>query len=149
MDDMKDGLFRGSAARSRWLAVLLLAALPAVAGARGFLGLNRDKGSASKPVEQFAAGTLQGAVGGGWELGGQRVVLAPDCVVVMNGKVGDGSLLRDGLDATVIGRMAGGVLQASCITAAEPVEAGPRLDNDPDVEWSTEDSSVGWGTRPR
>ncbi len=147
---------RKAGAARRWAPVLaivaglpMLLALPDAAGAGGLFGRAKPKAAVAPATMTFIHGTLKADLGGAWEVGGRKVTFGPAATVVLAGKLGDVSQLREGLEVTVMGVATSAGLVARICNATVPAPLSTRrVADEPGVEWSETDPTVGWGTRP-
>ncbi len=125
-------------------AVVLLASGAAAPVARGGGG----QGAAAAPRMDFMHGMLTSEGTGGVKIGTVTLVFTAESNVVIEGKQATADRLSDDLEATVMGRRAGGSFIVEQCTAARPVPPRPRASGDGGIEWSTEDPTVGSGRQP-
>jgi hypothetical protein len=133
-----------------FLAPLLLAPVEALAGKKS----QPERWRPPRPAPDnrfmtFVTGQLQTDGVAGWRIGQLTVRFAPDTELIVQGRGGETTAPRAGREVILMGRQFGKVLLVNAGMELPPQMATTRLDSgDKQIEWSTEDPTVGQGTAP-
>lgn len=151
LDTLHASAGRGPGARRLLLGLAIAAGLllPVAAGAGWPFGRAKARPAPAGPTVAFAHGVLRAAGGGLWEIDGRPVQFGVASRVEMSGKLTDTAVLRDGMEVTVLGPSLAGVIAVRQCNVEDARRQPLRLDDEAGVEWSAEDPTVGWGTRPQ